>query len=396
MVERLRTEGNNVSLLMYGLSIADRGLVRGKNGVKAYYYPLRYELILLAAFFRKVLNAPVYDLLCATIDPFYQFGKRLREIIKRDEIDIIQCEDIWTFAPIRRYVEDIPIYITLHDVASKRFSQRCEFLNTPGIIARIFAHRIEKLERWALKNSTCCVCCSKDDLETYVQQGIPREKLMLISTGVDTRKIYPLGRDAALMSRLGIRPDDLVIFFSGSDSYSHTQAVEDIIHIVLPRLLPSFPQVKMMFAGGICDHIAEKNLKALYPNNIITLGFVDALLKYYGLADVYILPLRYGSGILLKFSEAMAAGKPIISTTIGASGYQIENGKEAIIENDIQKFPGHILHLMKDTGLRKSLSLHARNKALEYDWDYWMAKYSELYTQTSPSWVEKIKDLNPS
>jgi len=80
-------------------------------------------------------------------------------------------------------------------------------------------------------------------------------------------------------------------------------------------------------------------------------------------------PLRIGGGTRLKIFEAMAMGKAVVSTTIGAEGLPVTSGHDVMIADDPERFAQAVVHLMRDVQARQNLESAARRLVVErHDW----------------------------
>jgi glycosyltransferase involved in cell wall biosynthesis len=87
-------------------------------------------------------------------------------------------------------------------------------------------------------------------------------------------------------------------------------------------------------------------------------------------AAVYVVPLRIGGGTRLKIFEAMAMGKAVVSTRIGAEGLPVHPGQDILIADDPEEFADTTIRLLRDPARREELGRTARelvNKT--YSWD---------------------------
>jgi len=99
-------------------------------------------------------------------------------------------------------------------------------------------------------------------------------------------------------------------------------------------------------------------------------GFVESLDSTIHESDVYVVPLRTGSGTRLKVLEAMAFGKAIVTTHIGAQGIELEPGAEALFADSADDFAAAVLRLIANPHEAARLGSAARTKAqLLYDWN---------------------------
>src|SRR5260370_10858755 len=92
-----------------------------------------------------------------------------------------------------------------------------------------------------------------------------------------------------------------------------------------------------------------------------------------------IVPLRVGGGTRIKIFEAMAAGIPIVSTSIGAEGLPIEHERHALLADTPVEFAAAVGRLFADAALRRSLAEATRNLvARHYGWPAVTAVFEQL------------------
>jgi len=80
-------------------------------------------------------------------------------------------------------------------------------------------------------------------------------------------------------------------------------------------------------------------------------------------------PLRIGGGTRLKIFEAMAMGKAVVSTTVGAEGLPVTNGEHVLLADDPRAFAHAVVDLLRDCDRRARLEAAARALVVaKYDW----------------------------
>ncbi len=135
---------------------------------------------------------------------------------------------------------------------------------------------------------------------------------------------------------------------------------------VLPRIRTAEPDVTLTIVGR-APTPAVRRLAEL-PGIDVT-GRVDDVRPYLADADVYVVPLRIGGGTRLKIFEAMAMGRAVVSTTIGAEGLPVTSGQNIAIADDPEHFAGAVVDLIRDREARRRLENEARRLVSEhYDW----------------------------
>ena len=113
-------------------------------------------------------------------------------------------------------------------------------------------------------------------------------------------------------------------------------------------------------------------------------GSVDDLYPFYKRSTVCIVPLRAGGGTRLKILEAMAFGRPVVSTSIGCEGLGAVDGEHLFIADIPEQFAEKTVHLLKDEGLRQRIVGQARELVVKlYDWDVIANQLLQTYIQVS-------------
>jgi glycosyltransferase involved in cell wall biosynthesis len=96
---------------------------------------------------------------------------------------------------------------------------------------------------------------------------------------------------------------------------------------------------------------------------------VDDVRPHIAEAAVYVVPLRIGGGTRLKIFEAMAMGKAIVSTAIGAEGLPVSAGLHLLLADERDAFAHSVVRLLQNRTERARLGDAARHLVLEeYDW----------------------------
>ena len=380
MLEALQRNRHDVTILMYAPFASKRKREASIfKRFKSYIYPVNIRTLSLSSL-SKVLRVQFYPLACAYFEPVSKYKKRLKKIINENKIDLIQCENIDTVPAIQKYINGIPLVITVHDVIADRYREIFQHRKIPGPFSKRILKWLERMEISAISNANITICCSNADEIRFGELGIPSDKLTTITSGAtDIDRFHPMPPDKNLQNRLGLTGEETVLFFGGADSIQNTKAAEDIAKHILPRLMREIPDIKMLFTGMLSRSATNQRLKNQFPDKTINAGFVNNLELYYSLVDIVILPITVGSGIRLKVAEAMAAGKPIISTQKGIMGYDLKNNEHLIIEDNLSLFPKHIKKLLNDENLRKKLENNAREFMLDFDWKTMMDGYQDIY-----------------
>jgi glycosyltransferase involved in cell wall biosynthesis len=97
----------------------------------------------------------------------------------------------------------------------------------------------------------------------------------------------------------------------------------------------------------------------LASNRVRVPGFVSDAGPIFERARLFVAPLRFGAGLKGKIGHAFAYGLPTVTTTIGAEGFDLCNGSDALIADDAAGFAAAIVRAYDDVALWKQLSTNA-------------------------------------
>jgi glycosyltransferase involved in cell wall biosynthesis len=88
-----------------------------------------------------------------------------------------------------------------------------------------------------------------------------------------------------------------------------------------------------------------------------------------GPAAVYVVPMRVGGGTRLKVLDAMAQGKALVATSLGAEGIEADDGRHLMLADTARDFAGRVVELLRDPARRYALGTAARQRVEErYAW----------------------------
>jgi glycosyltransferase involved in cell wall biosynthesis len=113
-------------------------------------------------------------------------------------------------------------------------------------------------------------------------------------------------------------------------------------------------------------------------------------------ATAYVVPIRIGGGTRLKIYEAMAMGKPVISTTVGAEGLPIRDNTEILLADTPASFAQAVVRVLTDEELAKELGLNAKRLVCEnFGWERVSASFARICENTiSRSRVSALAQFN--
>lgn len=286
---------------------------------------------------------------------------RIQEKLIQREYDLIVCDGMYALTNVP--VTKIPIILNCHNIEYtilKRYAELERDIATK-LYARLESHLLRSAERNVCYRVALAMVCSQIDLAAIrsLRMDLPA---YVVPNVVDTDFIHPTQR-----SSMG-SVDPVLLFQGAMDWYPNRDAVEYFTRSILPRIRQEYPNARFIVAGRNppAQFVEQFRLDPL----IEFTGTVPDMRPYLAAATVVIVPLRVGGGTRIKILEACAAGRPTVSTTLGAEGLSLEAGKEIILADEPTEFACSVVKLLRDPDLRDAIARPARSAVVE--------RYSQL------------------
>ena len=169
-----------------------------------------------------------------------------------------------------------------------------------------------------------------------------------VPNAVDVGLFRPLESDGS------VPHDPRLLFVGAMRSWSNQDAVEWFASSVMPQILQENPATRLQVVGSGTEHLAVSN------SCVVLRGFAEDLVAEYRACDVFVCPLRVGTGIKNKLMEALASGCAIVSTTVGIEGLAVHHGKHLLVADQPLEFAHAVNRLLREPELRKRLGRAAR------------------------------------
>jgi glycosyltransferase involved in cell wall biosynthesis len=294
---------------------------------------------------------------------YAEVAQRLRSVLAAEKYDLIIC-DFLTPAPLIPFDSGIPVVIFTHNVEAMIWKRHWEVAANPvwKFACRREFRKMQAAELDFLRRSAHVLTVSETDTDFFAKE-IDRAKITTIPTGVETDYFHPME---------GEEPDSLV--FTGSMDWMPN---EDGILYFTEQILPLIRRRRPNTILWVVGRKPGKRVEALaaVDSGIRVTGRVEDVRPYIARGSVYVVPLRIGGGTRLKIFEAMAMGKAIVSTTIGAEGLPVSTGSDIMLADTPELFANAVCDLLESSDKRKQLGQAARQLVEErYSWAA-VAKY---------------------
>ncbi|MFG6461614.1 glycosyltransferase family 4 protein [Roseateles sp. DXS20W] len=207
------------------------------------------------------------------------------------------------------------------------------------------AAKMRRFEREALARFTRVVAVSERDAKKFAADGLA------------TARAIPTGVDLDFFSWQAPADGAPVVVFTGSmDWEANVDGIRFYIEDVWPRVRAQVPNAQLRVVG---KNPPAALVQRQVPGVSFT-GFVDDVRDHARDAQAFVIPLRVGGGTRIKAFEAMAMGLPVVSTTIGIEGLDVDHGTHFLRADGADELASATCRLIADGALRLKLSRAAR------------------------------------
>ena len=220
--------------------------------------------------------------------------------------------------------------------------------------------KIARLEREVRRELALTVVCGPDDKMFLERKLGPSERIWVLPNGAnvgffnaDEWPAQPTGQPTAL--------------FCGALDYTpNTDGLAWYFAAIHPQVMARCPDFKVILVGK--NPSDEVRRYAALPG-VDFAGEVPDVRPFYQKAWLQIVPLRIGGGTRLKIAEGLAMANPVVSTTLGAQGLDLNHDEHLLLADTPEDFAVAMLRYVNDAGLRRSQALAGRARILErYTW----------------------------
>lgn len=247
---------------------------------------------------------------------------------------------------------NIPYFMRAHNVENQIWNRQIQQERSPfkRWILRVQNKRLRKYEEAASKHGNGIVAITNVDA-SWFRKAAPTQEVLTVPTGINP-KSYP--------NSPSLQPD---VFHIGSmDWLPNIDGMRWFVGEVWPELMKINSQTAFHLAGRNSDQFGLHDPQ----RGIFVEGALDDVSTMYQKHGVFVVPLLAGSGMRIKILEAMAYGKAIVTTTIGAEGIPVVDGEHLLIADHPVEFARAIQKLIASQDLRLKLGENARAFAIRH------------------------------
>ena len=298
-------------------------------------------------------------------------ARELSLILREQTFDLVQIEHVQMMgylSTIRACRNRPAVVCDWHNIESELMNRYHRHTGNWArkLYAGRTAHLLRHLERSLLTACDAHIVVSKRDKST-LQAMVPQASIHVVENGVDiarysdgTRPAAPTPVEQAQQKRTD------VIFVGSMDFHANIDGVVYFCSEIWPRVQALVPELRFVIVGS--RPAAEVRDLARCPGVVVT-GTVDDVMPYYSNALAAMVPLRVGGGTRLKILEAMAAGVPVVSTSIGAEGLAVNAGVNILLADTPEEITRALVELYNSYQKWRRLSDTGRELVCtRYDW----------------------------
>jgi hypothetical protein len=249
-----------------------------------------------------------------------------------------------------------PTVLFQHNVESSLWKRRASTESNPvrRLAYKLEAAKMERYERREVRRFHSIIAVSEHDRRQMLEMGA--SEITVVPTGVDTQKYQVSPPAAANPPR--------IVFTGSMDWEPNIDAVTYFCREILPCIRKELPNSIFQIVG----RKPPASVMRLSSDYVQVTGTVPTVSDFLRDATVVVVPLRAGAGTRLKIFEAMAMGKAVVSTSIGAEGLAVHDGTDIILADEPATFANAVIRLTRDSALRRKHELAAAELASQYDW----------------------------
>jgi polysaccharide biosynthesis protein PslH len=276
---------------------------------------------------------------------------------------------------------NIPSVLFQHNVESEIWRRHAETAGNPArrVLYGMEFRKMLRYEQAAVRKFQHVIAVSENDC-ALMMQWVNGDRVTVVPTGVDLAQYKPDPNPA--------EPAPLVTFVGAMDWEPNVDGVEYFCSEVWPATKAEVPGARFRIVG----RNPVRRVQKWASESIEVTGRVPSVIEHLRESAVVIVPLRIGGGTRLKIYEAMAAAKAVVSTTVGAEGLDVHNGRDIILADDARAFSQAVVMLLRDRELRQRYEKAAAETAARYDWPAIGERFSEVL-QTAAGRKSDAKNL---
>jgi glycosyltransferase involved in cell wall biosynthesis len=339
-----------------------------QNGISAYGFvlPHRFQPGALARHLAARLPLATYA--------FYSAAafEQIRALTTRRAFDIAQIEHSF-LTPYRHALAPNfrgKTILDLHNIGALQYRRMLNLKLSPRERAQFWfkARLMRDWEIHAAAQFDRVLTVSKSEADWLTAQ-LPTLRPIVVENGVDITQCAFTNPNASH-----------TLLFVGTLGYlPNADAGRWFCDEIFPRITNALPDAEFEMVG----RAPRRTVQALSRRkNVRVTANVEDLQPHYENAGVVVVPLRAGGGTRLKILEAMAYGRAVVSTRVGAEGLDVRDGENIFLADTPREFAERVIFLLRNLAARERVARNARRWVeTRYTWARAGAQLRQTYRE---------------
>jgi polysaccharide biosynthesis protein PslH len=285
-----------------------------------------------------------------------QVQRIVRDCPARGSYDVAVCDFLASTLNFPRDLA-LPTVLFQHNVETLLWQRRAQveekWIDRWG--AKIEYAKMARFEPMQVKRFHHILAVSQED-STAMAGMVDPTSISVVPTGVDL-STYQYNPELQVKA-------PLVAFIGSMDWVPNIDAVAYFCRNVWPRVLKRVPTACFRIVG----RNPNSRVRELACESIEVTGTVPNIIDHLRAAAVVVVPLRMGGGTRIKIYEAMAMGKAIVSTRLGAEGLDVHHERDILLADEPELFADYVIALICDDATRRRYESAAAATAKGHDW----------------------------
>lgn len=314
-----------------------------KTGIEAMFLDTRVNVI---DAFSALVTSDSYN-----VSRFFStdLDRKLMQLLEADDYDVVHLESLFMtpyISTIRKFSE-AKIVLRSHNLEHLIWERLAN--STANKAKRLYlkhlASKLKQYEERTINEVDGIAAISFEDTQRFKELNC-KVPLITVQFGIDLDEYQPVSK------ALG---DNLSLFHIGAMNWEpNKEAINWFMDEIWPDVKDK--NVELHLAGrSMPSYISD-----MQGGNLHVHGEVDSAVDFMNSHDVMVVPLLSGSGMRIKIIEAMALGKPVLTTSVGAEGIDCKHEENILIVDSQEEFISQLNDLSKNPQKVESLGTNAR------------------------------------
>ena len=327
------------------------------------YYAINYV--------KRIVSGDLRNFLEFTISRKMQI--KINELLKREEFDVIFVD----IPSMLFYVSDVNLpkvleIWTIPQVHREAYTREKKLHKK---LLRLWHYFEAKNHEKYYKNFDICITPTEQERDVLTSY-LPNLEISVNPFGIN----------------IDLRPEDFeqdflsLIFIGSMNSLFNQRSILYFYDGIYPSIKEIFPEIKLYIVGR---NPSKEIIQLTRDKSVIVTGYVEDVRPYLAHASVVTLPV-HGYGIKTRILEAMAMGKPVVTSSEGIHGIDVTPEENILIADEPEEFARRVIELLNNEELRNRIGANARKlMEEEYSWEKMTDMLNEVLKKAVSRFYEK-------